>query len=342
MFSVPIAYQTSCCIPVDSSLTPVPMVQAVYLRCADRYTRTECNLVEGIFNKIPCQRTSYVDNSRNPPRTVEVDITCNWLFNTPGACCIGGECIPNVSYNDCVGISGAVYMGNESCDSINCDCVPQTTLCDTTITWSSRLCLSSFNLYLHGATFDTNPSTNKKEISVCVETDSYTVADKFIILGTKIAGSTYSPSLITYGTCSANDKDRWNTALDRPKHPYLGLNDVPFINSIIGVLDCVKGENTKKITITEDDVEIDNKENPWYKTIRLFVLGICDTTDPALTTDFVVKFQCDSLQCSDTPVPQPAVSSSLIVKPTNNSNDSVSMDIIDTKSNLNLLGIFPR
>ena len=115
-----------------------------------------------------------------------------------------------------------------------------------------------------------------------------------------------------------------------------------FINSIIGVLDCVKGENTKKITITEDDVEIHNKENPWYKTIRLFVLGICDTTDPALTTDFVVKFQCDSLQCSDTPVPQPAVSSSLIVKPTNNSNDSVSMDIIDTKSNLNLLGIFPR
>ena len=82
--------------------------------------------------------------------------------------------------------------------------------------------------------------------------------------------------------------------------------------------------------------------DPWYKKIRLFVLGNCDLTNPPLNerTSFKMDINCNG---ATTPPPVPTQYFPPITKPIQIFGDSLSqsvtINVIDTASNFTKIGI---
>lgn len=306
--------ETSCCVPSQ-------------IHCYDRYTEKECALLQGIFNKMSCKEN-----------------TCNKIANTPGACCYGGECNPNKTYNECVDMGG-VFMGNDetNCSEIECDCVVQSSICDKVIERNSELCLGEFDIFLHGLVLKTN-TDGKKYVEVCVNTESYTISDRIIF----VASNDPNESLKTlyrsnaaplYGNCTTpKNPTAWNTVVTKTDHPYLAL-DLEAAGAIIYDTTCVSGLNTFKLTITEDQVELINNMDPWYKKIRIFVIGACDVDNAAINTTFKISFDCTIDNCDSSPLQSTMLQEKTVKIFGSSFSDYVSINVIDTKSNFNKIGI---
>ena len=298
----------------------------VGLSCYDRYTEVECSLAEGVFSKVSCKEN-----------------TCNIIANTPGACCYGYECIPNKTYNECTSMGGAFMGTDEVCSEIECDCIENNSICSTVISDNSELCLGEYDLHLHGLPILTDNATNKKYIKINVTTQSYTIADKIIFVASnhptdapKKTLYRSSPSTV-YGSCTTPSIfDAWKVIVALPNHPYLGGSaDIEAPESIIHSTACLNGENTFTVTVTQDQVEMVDSNDPWYKKIRMFVIGACSADNTSISTKFDISFDC-----SATPSPAAMASVQKSVKIFGSSlNEYVSMNIIDLQSNFNKIGI---
>ena len=258
------------------------------ITCHDRYTKEECDIISGVFNNSIC--------------TVNI---CNQKANIPGACCIGNECFENLTYNECVYRSG-VFMGiGEECTDINCDCTSSNTICTAgqTKTNSSGVCLRVFDISLIGLPINTDGS-----IDLCFTTQSFTIADRFILLKTKdtdpdtqtccrgVPGSLYG------GECPV-DLNTWKTAMEYEFHPFincLNMTNIAMNNQVIYDSRCVTGTKKKNIKIISGQVELENTNDPWYKKIRLFVMGACQGTTPNSIYNF--EFGCNMNNCETQPL----------------------------------------
>ena len=252
-----------------------------------RYTKTECDLVSGTFFQT-CPDT------------------CNVRSGLTGACCLNTECITK-TFSECNELGG-VFMGlNEDCTTINCDCVQsETTTCgvgaNIEVDQEQGWCLRTYDMFLYGAPIFKENGLDT--ITLKLNFNTYTYPDRFIIIPSKsivvpsITNTLRSNPGSIYGSCTANTKEQWFNIVDNnTKHPYFGPNNITIDPDLYNFYDknCTTLTNeTGIVKITENDVEMNDTTDPWYKRIRLFVLGNCDSSDPPPNnrTSFKVDIEC--------------------------------------------------
>ena len=248
-----------------------------------RYTKTECDLVPGTFYKT-CPDS------------------CNVINGLTGACCLDTECVTK-TFSECNEFGG-VFMGiDEDCTSINCDCVQsETTTCGVGANIEAKeepgWCLRTYDMLLHGVPIFQENGVNV--ITLKLNFNTYTHPDRFIIIPSKSAKYTNilrsDPGSI-YGSCTSNTKEQWFNIVANTEHPYFGLDNTTITDSFSfydsGCDDLANKEIIYKIT--EQRVEMYDTTDPWYKKIRLFVLGNCDSTNLPTSnrTSFKMDINCN-------------------------------------------------
>lgn len=301
----------------------------------ERYTESECDLVSGTFYK-----------------------TCPDSCNGGGggggligACCLNTECVTK-TFSECNELGG-VFMGIGDCTGISCNCVQsETTTCgvganreaDQERGW----CLRTYDMFLHGAPIFIE--SGLRTITLKLNFNTYTYPDRFMIIQSKslIADSTnilrMDPGNL-YGSCTANTKDEWDIIINKPNHPYFSATDISLPNTIKYDSGCnILTDEEVIIKITENDVEMLDTTDPWYKKIRLFVLGNCNPANPPLNerTSFKMDINCNG-GGGTTPPPAPSQYFPPITKPIQIFGDSLSqsvtINVIDTASNFSKIGI---
>lgn len=298
-----------------------------------RYTKTECGLVSGTFFQT-CPDT------------------CDVRSGLAGACCLNTECVTK-TFSECNELGG-VFMGlDEDCTTINCDCVQsETTTCgvgaNIEVDQEQGWCLRTYDMFLYGAPiFKEN---NLDTITLKLNFNTYTYPDRFIIIPSKsivvpsITNTLRSDPGSIYGSCTANTKEEWFDIVANIEHPYFGPLDNTLPPGTIkydsGCSILTDGEVIVKIT--ENDVEMFDTTDPWYKKIRLFVLGNCDSSNspPNERTSFKMDINCNG---GTTPPPSPSQYFPPITKPIQIFGDSLSqsvtINVIDTASNFSKIGI---
>ena len=300
----------------------------------ERYTKTECDLVDGIFHKTCPDSCSNIGSGLS------------------GACCLGSECLTK-TFSECNELGG-VFMGlNENCNEICCACVnAETTTCrvganreaDQERGW----CLRTYDMVLHGAPIFIE--SGLRTITLKLNFNTYTYPDRFMIIQSKSLTPDFTNILRMdpgnlYGSCTANTKDEWDIIINKPDHPYFSATDISLPAGTIkydsGCI--ILTDEEVIIKITENDVEMLDTTDPWYKKIRLFVLGNCDPADPPLNerTSFKMDINCNG----GGGAPPPAASQYFppITKEIQIFGDSLSqfvtINVIDTASNFSKIGI---
>ena len=298
-----------------------------------RYTKTECDLVSGTFFETCPDSCSNIGSGLS------------------GDCCLGSECLTKTLL-DCKEMGG-VFMGlNENCNDICCACVnSETTTCgvgaNRAADQEQGWCLRTYDMILHGAPIFKENGLDT--ITLKLNFNTYTYPDRFMIIQSKSLIGNFTNTLRMdpgnlYGSCTANTKDQWDIIINKPDHPYFSAADISLpIDTIKYDSSCNTLTNDEVIVkITENDVEMFDTTDPWYKKIRLFVLGNCDLTNPPLNerTSFKMDINCNG---ATTPPPVPTQYFPPITKPIQIFGDSLSqsvtINVIDTASNFTKIGI---
>ena len=269
----------------------------------ERYTKTECDLVPGTFFQT-CPDT------------------CDVRSGLIGACCLNTECVTK-TFSECNELGG-VFMGlDEDCTTINCDCVQsETTTCgiganieaDEEPGW----CLRTYDMFLHGAPiFKEN---GRDTITLKLNFNTHTHPDRFMVVQSKHpTNPEYTTRLRMdpgniYGSCTTNTKEEWFDIMDNNTlHPYFGEQNLSMNSLIKYDSGCTTLTNQTRIfKITENDVEMYNTTDPWYKKIRLFVLGNCDSTNipSSNRTSFKMDIECFVNSSSSSSSPSTSTSTS--------------------------------
>ena len=252
----------------------------------ERYTKTECDLVSGTFFKT-CPDT------------------CDVRSGLTGACCLNTECVTK-TFSECNELGG-VFMGlDEDCTTINCDCVQsETTTCGVGANIKANeepgWCLRTYDMFLHGAPiFKEN---GRDTITLKLNFNTYTHPDRFIIIPSKAINPSFTTRLrmdpgSIYGSCTTNTKEEWFNIVANTKHPYFGPNNETFNPDQYNFYDfqCrILANQEFLVKITENDVEMYDTTDPWYKKIRLFVLGNCDSNNIPTSnrTSFKMDIDCN-------------------------------------------------
>lgn len=301
----------------------------------ERYTKTECDLVDGIFHKTCPDSCSNIGSGLS------------------GACCLGSECLTK-TFSECNELGG-VFMGlNENCNNICCACVnAETTTCrvganreaDQERGW----CLRTYDMVLHGAPIFIE--SGLRTITLRLNFNTYTYPDRFMIIQSKSLTAGFTNILRMdpgnlYGSCTANTKDEWDIIINKPDHPYFSATNISLpIDTIKYDSGCIiLTDEEVIIKITENDVEMLDTTDPWYKKIRLFVLGNCDPANPPLNerTSFKMDINCNG-GGGTTPPRAPSQYFPPITKEIQIFGDSLSqfvtINVIDTASNFSKIGI---
>ena len=255
----------------------------------ERYTESECDLVSGTFYK-----------------------TCPDSCNggggggLTGACCLNTECVTK-TFSECNELGG-VFMGlNEDCTTINCDCVEsETTTCGVGANIEANeepgWCLRTYDMFLHGAPiFKQN---GRDTITLKLNFNTYTHPDRFIIIPSKAGSNSSFTNILRmdpgsiYGSCTTNTKEEWFDIVANTNHPYFGLYNETFNPSEYSFYNygcSILANQEFLVKITKDDVEMYDTTDPWYKKIRLFVLGNCDSTNLPTSnrTSFKMDINCN-------------------------------------------------
>ena len=300
-----------------------------------RYTKTECDLVSGTFFQT-CPDT------------------CNVRSGLTGACCLNTECITK-TFSECNELGG-VFMGlNEDCTTINCDCVQsETTTCgvgaNIEVDQEQGWCLRTYDMFLYGAPIFKENGLDT--ITLKLNFNTYTYPDRFMIIQSKSLTPGFTNILRMdpgnlYGSCTANTKDEWDIIINKPDHPYFSALNLTLPPGTIKYdSDCNTLTDEEVIVkITENDVEMFDTTDPWYKKIRLFVLGNCDSSNSPLNerTSFKMDINCNGSTTPPPAPPRPLQYFPPITKEIQIFGDSLSqfvtINVIDTASNFSKIGI---
>lgn len=297
--------------------------------CHNNYTKAECDFIEGAFAEFGCSTTINL---------------CHPLATRPGACCVGGDCIPNKTYIQCVYDMKGIFLGiDEVCDNINCDCFEQNTLCTNEFNENGEgRCLQTYDVFLTGLEILTN-TDGKKYVEFCMNVNAYTLKDRFMLIASKgenpAQTTLFRDNISTsfYGVCSVPTDSDYINALTNGILPIRfggGQSSV----CVITDTDCVSNTQSTYVQITEDQVELNDNTDPWYKKIRLFVFGGCSGTQVADNTRWEVNFNCNISSCSVGDTQDALMNKEITIYDTNLTTPSVIIirDTINTFKGLNI------
>jgi len=273
------------------------------INCLDRYSESECNILEGKFNKEACS-SNY--NS------------C--IGNEMGACCVFDDVCLQRTFNQCHEIGGIFLGEEEECENINCDCVdPTESFCNNNKVYSGiNTCLHTHKISLLGADLDRiNGVTGA---TICLKYNTFDIPDRIMVLRTKDINHQNtpiyrSPPHVGYkaDACSLPKNEDYLTYYTaNSAHPRYFNQSGPHESAILfeGDSECVatNGDVTQTIRINDTDVEFYDTADPWYNIFRVFVFGGCtaSTTTTTNTTSYEFSFTCGecsaALQSTYTPI----------------------------------------
>jgi hypothetical protein len=237
----------SCCPPAGAT-------------CLDRYTKSECDLIGGVWSQEAC----------NP-------YSCTILGGERGACCLSPIQCQDMTYLECKNRDGIFTGIGETCSEINCDCFEYTS--------ASIGCGQSLNFGGTGAKFtekiiDLRNLQFSGNENICFRYKPYNIKDRFLVLATK-SGNNENETNNFRKAPAANYYDNYlNFIRSDLSHPrFFVENDADGVNhnSILWDSGCTgfNGNKTVTIPITSEDVETGNTASNWYKKLRLWILAGC-------------------------------------------------------------------
>jgi len=244
--------------------------------CRDRYTKSECDLIGGVWSQEAC----------NP-------FSCNPLGGEKGACCLSSTLCADLTFTECQN-RGGIFTGiGEKCAEVNCDCFEydDTVLgCGQNIGFTGTGAkFTEYQIDLGSNLFN---DPNKTSENICFRYRPYNMKDRFMVLATKGGTDNNLTNNFRLPPAPAYFNNYKNFITDQTiSHPRYdtgagaGDNGTNF-NSILWDSGCTGfggGFRNQQISISTGDVETGNTFDIWYKKIRVWILAGCDPSKSAGT-----------------------------------------------------------
>jgi len=279
--------------------------------CLDRYTESECDMLNGTWTNKSCS-----------------DSSCNPFSGITGACCVNKDICLQTTYQTCIDVLEGIFVGiGETCGDVNCDCFTYKSSaigCNSSISKSgSGVAFSEQTIDLSSLTW-TKSAEGVSQGSFCFSYTPYNIPDRWLILKTKDSDS--SKQNLIRGSEDARYKSNYKTFVLEPEHPWYsdGISYTPAIlfdtRCIRAPAGTVSAAFRKTVTVTENDVEITDPTDLWYKKIRLWNLAGCSAGKQQATA-WQIGISCGD--CPTTPEPStqlPSINNAISIKQYINSN----------------------
>jgi len=273
--------------------------------CLDRHTESECEMLNGNWRNSPCSPTS-----------------CNPLSGVTGACCVNKDTCVQATYQTCIDVLEGIFVGiGETCGAVNCDCFTYTSSaigCNSNVNRSGvafseqKIDLSSLNWI---------KSEGISQGSFCFSYIPNKTPDRWLILKTKDTDS--GKQFLIRGSEDARYKSDYKDFIVESSHPWYS-DKTSYAGAILFDTGCTWGEVAqryrKTVTVTENDVEIDDTTDFWYKKIRLWNLAGCNSEQQNFT-NWSIGISCGDCPPSSQPSTQlPSINNAISTEHYINSN----------------------
>jgi len=290
--------------------------------CRDRYTKSECDLIGGVWSQEAC----------NP-------FSCNPLGGQIGACCFSStQCDETLTFTECQN-RGGIFTGiGEKCAEVNCDCFEydDTVLgCGQNIGFTgSGAKFSEYQIDLGEELFS---DPNKSSETICFRYRPFTLKDRFLVLATKGGTDDTLTNNFRLSPAPAYFNDYKNFITKIGGHPRYdtgsGPNGTNF-NSILWDSGCTgfaSGFRNQQIPIGTGDVETGNTFDIWYKKLRIWIFAGCDPDQSNSGTRWDIGITCAGC-------PSSALASTETVSPPINMNTAPVSVINTAESTFGVIG----
>ena len=230
---------------------------------------------------------------------------------------------PGCSEDDVSGFSWSIDISCLGC----LNCANNTSLCgggpfngsSSSSSSSQSICSFSQNLSFSGACLKVvdldltgapvNDFDGERYIDLCFNYQTFGLKDRFILLASKGSDDTETSLLRQspwpgYGLCpSAGINYLSSRPFSTPVHPKLGSSGIsPPGSAIVFDSGCIATSNGRfknVIRISENDVEINDTSSLWYKRVRLFCFGGCDSSQNSSDSQYNFTISCNVDQCGN-------------------------------------------